>query len=64
MKQEFENDVHNYIDLDTTDDERKSSHNVNLPNVHPPVSHDEEIISVPTNRNVDSNFKEKKESLA
>ena len=64
MKQEFENDVHKYIDLDTTDDEWQVRHNLNLPNLHPPVSQDEEIISVPTNRNIDSNFKEKKESLA
>ena len=50
MKQEFENDVHNYIDLDTSDDNRQDFGNFNFPNVHPPVVKDEEIISVPTNR--------------
>ena len=64
MKQEFENDVHKYIDLDTTDDERQDFGNFNLTIIHPPVVKDEEIISVPTNRNVDPNFKEKMESMA
>ena len=49
MKQEFINDVHNYIDLDTTEEETKEN-NV-IPELNPQVFQIDENIVATTNRN-------------
>ena len=48
MKKEFENDVHNFIDLDTTEDDKEVK---NTPNIQ--ANQVQEIVSSSTQKNDD-----------